>query len=187
MSLEGQAKLVMALEDYKCEERKRWDERVDFIASDNDSDDMVLLRVITQTKSRSGVIGIDAVKKLTEDMELTHCERGVLIGNSFSNAAKREMDLKSIQRVSKKLVPSFKPQRLYIKIHDYVDELCKANCGKIPRKEADCKGYAGGYYSCKIRQISDNAAFHFEHGWANLLRHDLMRLLALQNSPKLVR
>jgi hypothetical protein len=34
-------------------------------------------------------------------------------------------------------------------------------------------------YSCRVRLISDNADFHYEHGWWNLLREDLRALLSM--------
>jgi hypothetical protein len=184
MSLECKAELFMAIKNYECEERQGWDRGVDFVASDAKSNDKILLRVITEPKSRSGVVGVDAVKNMAEIMEHEQCAKGVLISKSFSNAAKEEMNRKSIQRVSEEFMPPFKLQTLYITIYDYVDDLCKAKCGKAPEKKADCKGYVKGHYHCNIRLISDNAAFHFAQEWRSLLQHDFMRLLAMRNSVK---
>jgi len=69
-------------------------------------------------------------------------------------------------------------ERLYLRINQYVNDLCKVKCGKIPEKESDCK------CDCRIRIISDNASFHFEQGWINLMKKDLKQLLSLQNSKK---
>ncbi|MEA2090395.1 MAG: restriction endonuclease [Thermoproteota archaeon] len=183
MSIELKAELVMAIRDYECEERQRWDEGIDFTASDAKSDDKILLRVITEPKSKSGVAGIDTVRKMGEIMKLEDYDKGVLISKRFSKAAKEEMKRKSIQMFSKKYPPSFEPQKLYLKIQDCINNLCKAKCGRVPEKKSDCKGKdSNGHYSCKIRLISDNAAFHFERGWTDLLKNDLMRLLAVQNS-----
>lgn len=182
MSIESKAELIMAIRDYECEQRQRWDEGIDFTASDAKSDDRILLRVITEPRSKSGVVGVDAVRKMTETMKLEEYDKGVLISKRFSEAAKEEMRRKSIQRVSERVMPRFKPQRLYLKIQDYTDDLCKARCGHVPEKESDCKGYSKGCYSCKIRLISDNASFHFERGWASFLQNDLTQLLAVHKS-----
>lgn len=85
--------------------------------------------------------------------------------------------------VSEEFTHLFKPQELYLTIRDYIDDLCQIKCGYIPKKESDCKGKdSNGHYSCKIRVISDNAAFHFERGWTRFLENDLMQLLAAHNS-----
>lgn len=182
MSMELKAELVMAIRDYKCEERERWNEGIDFSASDAESDDKMLLRIITKPKTRSGVVSVNTVRKMANTMKQKHYDEGVLISKRFSAAAKRVMRKKGIQMVSDKFTPSFKPQRLYLKIQNHIDNLCKAECGLVPKKESDCKGYSKGHYSCKIRLISDNASFHFERGWIDLLQKDFMQLLAVRNS-----
>jgi hypothetical protein len=183
MSMELKAELVMAIRDYECEERQRRDKGIDFTASDAKSDAKILLRVITEPKSKSELVGIDAVRKMTETMKLENYDKGVLIGKKFSEAAKREMSQESIQMVSEEFMLSLKPQELYLTIRDYIDDLCQTKCGYVPKKESDCEGKdSNGHYSCKIRRISDNASFHFGRGWTRFLENDLMQLLAVHNS-----
>jgi len=183
MSLELKAELVMAIKDYECEERQRYDEGIDLTASDAKSDAKILLRVITEPQTKSGVVSVDAVRNMVETMKHEDYNKGVLISERFSEAAKREMSRKGIQMVSEEFTPLFKPQKLYLTIRDYIDDLCQTKCGCIPKKESDCKGKdSNGHYSCKIRLISDNASFHFERGWTRFLENDLMQLLAVRNS-----
>lgn len=181
MSLELKAELVMAIKGYECEGKQRWDEGMDFSASDSNSDDKILLRVMTP-KSKYGVVGLDEVKNMIRTMNDKDCDKGILISEKFSNAARREMDRENIQMILAEHMTSFKPQRVYLTIQDCINDLCKAKCGLVPKKESDCKGYSEGHYSCKIRLISDDASFHFEHQWINLLMHDLIRLLEYRNS-----
>lgn len=181
MSMELKAKLVMAIRGYKCEKRQKLDGGIDFTASSAKSGEKILLRVITNPKSKSGFVNIEAVRDMVETMEHEHCNKGVLISKRFTGSAKREMGRKNIQMVSEDYMPPFKPLELYLRIQDYIDNLCKVKCGRAPEKESDCKGYSKGRYSCKIRLISDNASFHFEHGWINLLKNDLTRLLVIEN------
>jgi len=183
MSMELKAELVMAVRDYECEEIQRWDEGIDFTASDVRADEKVLLRVVNEPESKSGVVGVDAVRKMARTMKHEDYDKGVLISKRFSESAKEEMSQKGIQMVSEKFMPSFEPQELYLTISDYVDDLCQTKCGYIPKKESDCKGKdSNGHYSCEIRLISDNASFHLERGWTSFLQNDLMRLLAIHNS-----
>ena len=165
----------MAMRNYNCEEREKWDEGVDIIASDIASNQKILLRIV-ESKSKSGFVGIDAVRKMVEAMDREDYDKGFLFGKRFTAAAKQELIQNDIERVSEQYMPRFKPERLYLRINNYVNELCKASCGKIPQKESDCQG------NCRVRVISDNASFHFEQGWMNMMKKDLKQLLSMNNS-----
>jgi len=167
----------MAMRNYSCEEREKWDDGVDITALDTESNEKILLRIV-ESKSKSGFIGIDAVRKMLEAMERDAYDKGFLFGKRFTAAAKQELVQNDIQRISEQYMPRFKPERLYLRINSYVNELCKAKCGKIPKKQSDCKG------NCRVRVISDNASFHFEQGWINLMKKDLKQLLSLNNVKK---
>ena len=173
----------MAVKGYECEGRESWEEGVDFSALDAESDEKVLLRVVTEPKSRSGIIGVDVVRQMIEAIEREENDKGVLVGDRFSEAARREIYQKGLQMVSDRSGPSYRPRRLYLTIQECVDDLCRARCGQVPENESQCKGRtAEGYYDCRIRLISDNAWFHCELGWANLLKADLLRLLTFKRS-----
>ena len=176
------AELVMAIRGYENKGRKRRDKGIDLTVSHAESDDKVLMRIITEPRTKSGVVGVNAVREMSEALEREGYDNGVLIGRRFSSAAREEMRREGIEIVSEKIMPSFKPQRLYVTINNLIEDLCEAKCGRVPEKESDCKGYSKGTYSCKIRLISDDASFHFERGWTNLLQNDLKRLLAIGNS-----
>jgi hypothetical protein len=177
MSIQDEAELVMAVRDYSFKERGEWDKGVDITALDAESKEKILLRVVT-SKVKSGFIGIDAVRKMLGDMERGDYDKGFLIGKRFTTAAKEQMAQNNIQRISETCKLRFKPDKLYLRISQYVNKLCRVKCGKVPKKESDCKG------NCRIRIISDNASFHFENGWIRLMKNDLKQLLALQNSGK---
>jgi hypothetical protein len=184
LSLKGKAELVMAIEDYEREEMERGENWVDIVASDGKSNDKILLRIITEPKSKSGFVGVDAVGKMIETMKDEDYDKGILISKRFTKAAKRKTGHEGIQIISEKFMPRFKPEELFFTIQHCTDILCKAKCSRIPKKESDCKGYSDGCYSCKIRLISDNASFHFERGWTHLLQNDLIQLLTAQHSAE---
>jgi hypothetical protein len=167
----------MSMRNFSCEDREEWDQGMDITALDEESNEKVLLRIV-ESKSKSGFVGVDAVREMLEAMEREDYDKGVLLGKKFTVAAKRELMENDIQRISENYTPRFKPERLYLRINNYVNDLCKAKCGKIPKKESDCKG------DCRIRIISDNASFHFEQGWIKLMKNDLKQLLAIRDSKK---
>ena len=178
----GKAELVMAIREYDGVKRRRRKGGIDIIVSPVGSDDKVLMRVINKSRAKSGIVGLDAVREMSEFLERNDYEGGFLVGKRFTNAAMEEMIRVGIEGISEKLILPFKPPKLYFSINKIVEKLCKAKCGQVPEKESDCKGYSKGSYSCKIRLISDDASFHFERGWTNLLQNDLKRLLTVHNS-----
>jgi len=177
------AELIMAVGGYEEEDRHKWKKGMDFVATLPSSSDEILLRVMTDPESRSGTVGVDVVREAIESIRHGEYEKIILISRRFTEAAKREMRQEGVQMVSKQITPRFKPERLYLAMQKYIDHLCQAKCGYIPRQESDCKGRdPEGHYSCQIRLISDNASLHFERGWENLLQRDFERLIKINNS-----
>ena len=178
------ANLISAMRDYKRKRTSRKERRIDFTVSPSEEDQKILIRAITEPKSKSGYISVDTVREMIEFLETNNYDKGILIGNKFTNAAKREMKNANIEMVSDAISPNFKVNRLYSTIVNYVEKLCRAKCGKIPVKDSDCKGFVDGHYSCDIRLISDNADFHYEKAWVNFLERDLVKLLAIEKELK---
>lgn len=178
------ANLISAMRDYKKKRTRSKDKRVDFTVSPSEEEEKILIRAITEPKSKSGYIGVDTVKEMIGFLENNDYDKGILIGKRFTNAARREMKNADIEVVSEAISPNFKVKQLYSTIGDYVEKLCKAKCGKLPVKESDCKGITEGNYSCEVRLISDNADFHYEKSWMHFLERDLVKLLAIEKELK---
>lgn len=178
------AELISAMRDYKRKRTRSKERKVDFTVSPSEEDEKILIRAITEPKSKSGYIGVDTVREMTDFLEKRNYDKGILIGKRFTNAAKREMKNADIEVVSEAISPNFKVKPLYSTIGNYVEKLCKAKCGKVPLKDSDCKGFVDGHYTCDVRLISDNADFHYEKGWVNFLERDLVKLLAVEKELK---
>jgi hypothetical protein len=177
------AELIMAVRGYEEEERHKWEKGMDLVATLPSSSEEILLRVMTDPESRSGAVGVDVVREAIETMKQGEYEKSILISRRFTEAAKKELRQEGVQMVSEEIPPRFKPERLYLAMQKYIDDLCQAKCGCIPKQESDCKGRdPEGHFSCQIRLISDNASLHFERGWKNLLQRDFERLIKINNS-----
>ena len=174
------AEVISAVRDYESRGVRRKEKRVDFTVSPSGSDDKILIRVITEAKSRSGYVGMDTVREMVEVLKKRKYNRGILIGKRFTTAAEREMKRENIEAVSERITPHFKLERLYLVVNSCVEKLCRAKCGLVPVKKSDCKGYVDGRYVCDVRLVSDNASFHFERGWVDFLERDLARLLTIE-------
>jgi hypothetical protein len=178
------AEVISAVRDYESRRIRRKEKRVDFTVSPSGSDDKILIRVITEAKSRSGYVGVDTVREMSEVLKKRKYDKGILIGKRFTKAAESEMEREGIEAVSERITPHFKLERLYLVINGCVQNLCRAKCGLVPVKRSDCKGYVDGRYVCDVRLVSDNASFHFERGWIDFLEKDLARLLAIEKALK---
>jgi hypothetical protein len=89
------------------------------------------------------------------------------------------MDREKIEAVSEVFMPRFTLERLYMAVNSCIENLCRAKCGHVPVTELDCEGFVDGHYCCDVRLRSDNASFHFKHGWVRFLEKDLAKLLAI--------
>ncbi len=174
------AELILAVRDYEKRRTRRNEGNVDYTVSPSDSDDKILIRVITEAKSKSGYVDVDTVKEMSEILKKRNYDKGILIGKRFTEAARSEMKHEKIEAVSDVTRPRFTLDRLYLVVNDCIENLCRAKCGHVPLKEGDCIGYDDGHYTCAVRLISDNASFHFEHGWMSFLEKDLTKLLAIK-------
>jgi hypothetical protein len=178
------AKVISAVREYEKKKTRRKERKVDFTVSRSESDDKILIRAITESESKSGYIGVDAVREMIDFLERNRYDKGILIGEKFTVAARGEMKRANIEEVSESVSPSFKLDRLHSTVGKYVEKLCRVKCGHVPTKEGDCKGYVNGHYSCDIRLASDNADFYYEKGWEAFLERDLMKLLAIEKALK---
>ena len=176
------AEVVLAVRGYETVDIRKKKSVVDYTVSPQKSDDKILVRVIIETSSKTGYVGVDSVKEMSDLLEKRNYDKGVLVGQRFTEAAKNEMKRDKIEMISDTRKPYFKSLKLFSIINDYTQKLCKAKCGHIPLKDSNCKGYTDGHYSCDVRLTSDNADFHFERGWTRFLEKDLMKLLAIEKS-----
>jgi hypothetical protein len=78
-------------------------------------------------------------------------------------------------------MPPVKTENIVTTINDCVNTLCKTRCGAVPPKESDCKGRLKESL-CRVKSISDDALFHFERGWTDLMKNDLRQLLLMNKN-----
>jgi len=116
---------------------------VDVTATTPKSREKVLIRIITEPYLSSGRIGKQLAHEMNEQLEDKGYEKGVLIGESFTNTAMSGLEQKGVEFISKDGGGSnlMNPFKIYPRIQVSVDNLCKSICGKTPKSENECKGY----------------------------------------------
>jgi hypothetical protein len=180
MSIQDKAEFLIAIRNYKCVKMKKWSDGLDFFASDIMADEKVLVRLL-EPRNASRYVSADDAKSMGKVMRREGCAKGLLVGKRFTAAAAQEMERFNIQQVSDEYMPPVKPENMNLKINDCINDLCKARCGAVPSKTSDCKAHLKGEI-CRVRSISDDARFHRERGWTDLLKNDLRQLLLLNKT-----
>ena len=178
------AEVVLAVRGYETVDIRKKKSLVDYTVSSQKLDDKILVRVIIESPSKTGYVGVDSVKEMNDLLEKRNYDKGILVGKRFTEAAKNEMKRDKIEMISDARKPYFNSMKLFSVINECAHKLCKAKCGQIPLTDSNCKGHPDGHYSCDVRLASDNADFHFERGWTSFLEKDLMKLLAIEKSTK---
>jgi hypothetical protein len=179
-------KMIMAIRGYETQKKKKWSKGIDFIVIEEVTKNKILMRIIEDVRSKSGIIGLDMIKKLVEKIDQDKYDEIIFIGKSFTSAATNELEQRNIEFASENLMPFHKKDKIYHAIQNRIDELCEAKCGQIPETESDCKGYSqeDSEYQCNIRRISDDAFFHLKRGWGHLLSNDLLQLVSIDFSEE---
>jgi len=63
------AAVISAVREYETGRTRRKEKVVDFTVSPSEADEKILIRVITKTKSKSGFVGVDAVRDMNDVLE----------------------------------------------------------------------------------------------------------------------
>lgn len=101
------ADILMNLRGYQQEETHKEKGIVDIIASKPETEEKVLVRVVTRSQLKSDTIGTGQVRKMEKTLEKMGVDKGVLIGKRFSSTARREMLEEGIEGISEKSLPPF--------------------------------------------------------------------------------
>lgn len=174
-----QVELLKAIHGYKLAKVNDDSGCVDYIA-ESDDEGKKLLRVIVDPKFYASTAAIKTVEKMKEDLEEGYCEEAILVAGRFTSASKRLLKKEgNLEYVSPKS-EHYTTIELLDAIYKLTRDLCESRCGKFPSSEKDCNGYQNGEYSCPVRRISDDADFHAERNWHELLKNDFSRLVKLR-------
>lgn len=152
---------------------------VDYVTEDGDEGKR-LLRVIVDPDFKASRANFKIAAKTLEFVEDGSYDEAIVMAKGFTKASERllrkeeKLEYVSPENEHHSLV------ELIEGVHNLTEELCEAKCGKYPTSEDDCKGYQDGEYTCPVRRVSDDADFHIERVWLELLMNDFSRLVALR-------
>src|SRR3990170_5361053 len=117
MNVRDRAEFLFAIQNLKIGKKEKWADGTDFIASDVIADEKVLVRMV-EPRGKSGFVGADDVKGMLKIMRSRDCERGIIVGKRFTEAAAEEMRLSNIQQVSDEYMPPVASENIVLTIDD---------------------------------------------------------------------
>ncbi|MFP3950591.1 MAG: hypothetical protein ACLFVP_00380 [Candidatus Bathyarchaeia archaeon] len=178
-----QVELQKALHGYKLEERDKKDGKIDYITEERGK--KKLLRVLVDEKLREYKADLETVRDTLEEVEEREIDEAMILAKRFTSSARRlAKDEDSLAYASSSSKPVYSPVEILFAIQKQLQEYCKAKCGKVPTSEDECPGYRDGSFTCLGRRISDDADFHAERQWLQLLVDDFAKLVELTRKIK---
>ncbi len=156
LDVKGSSKLMKKAESliyfrgYKIEEASQTASTIDIQVSHPDSDDTIMMQIITHSNYKNNGVGIDTVESAEQLLERPDIDKVIIFGNRFTESAQSELRDERIEFFSptQNILLSLNHQELYSTICKYVDALCLTKCGSTPQSSADCKGYAKQITPC---------------------------------------
>jgi hypothetical protein len=145
-----EAKLLTKVRNYHIDKLVENEATVDITASKPDSDETILMRIVTKSKLVSNVVGVEKVRETNQILEERDVDKIIIFGSTFTSAARKELRKEDIEFFSKeeKILSTLTPQELYSTILDYVTKLCQIKCGRVPESESECEGFSKGPVKC---------------------------------------
>jgi len=131
------------------------------------------------TEDKATVVEIEDI---LEEVKESDIDEATLMAERLTASSRRiALNEDSLSFITSSKKPIYSPTDIMFAIQSQVKEYCILKCGNVPKSEKDCQGYSEGVFTCPARRISDDADFHAEMQWINLLIKDFSKLLELKN------
>lgn len=157
---------------------------VDFVAKEEDQ--MKLMRALVDEDGSSGTGYMNKVNKTIEEVQEGEIDEALILADRFTSSARRLMkENKNVDYVSSRFTPSYSVSDLVYAIQQKTMSLCEKKCGGVPESKEDCKGVDEDRYVCQVRRISDDAMFHAQMKWKEVLLEDFNKLVELEYDEEL--
>jgi len=157
---------------------------VDFITKEEDQ--KKLMRALVDEDGSSGTGYMNKVNQTIEEVQDSEIDEALILADRFTSSARRLMkENEKVDYVSSKFTPSYRVSDLVYAIQKKTMRLCEKKCGKVPESKDDCKGIDEDGYACQVRRISDDATFHAQMKWKEVLLEDFNKLVELEYDEEL--
>jgi hypothetical protein len=144
------AETLIDFRGYNIEEVCQTPSTIDIQVSHPDSEDTIMMQIVTQTKYKNNGVGADFVKETEQLLAKPDIDKVIIFGYRFTDSAKNQLRGESIEFFSptQTILSTLNQQELYTGILKHVDALCISTCGSKPQSSADCRGYTKQITPC---------------------------------------
>ena len=144
------AESLIDFRGYKIEEIFQTPTTIDIQVSHPDSEDTIMMQIVTQTDYKNNGVGVNTVEETEQLLAKPDIDKVIIFGTRFTESSKKELRGEGIEFFSptQNILSTLNQQELYTSILTHVDALCLNKCGSIPQSSADCIGYAKQITPC---------------------------------------
>lgn len=152
-----------------------------------EEDDTKILRALVEDDGTISPGYVEKVRKTIDDVNETEVDEVLILANRFTPSARRILkEEDDVDYLSPNVVCPYSVSELVYAIQQKTMELCKLRCGQVPKSQDDCDGIRDREYICPVRRISDDADFHAEMKWKEVLYDDFSLLMDLEDNPEML-
>ena len=146
------ARIITEMRAFQIDDIQRNESFVDVSASKSDSDETMLMRIISNSKSKTITVGTQEVQQLVIKLNEEDYDKVILLGSRFTPSAIKELQENDIEYFTKKqeILSSLNSLQHYSILQNCVDKLCEMKCGHVPQSVEECKGYFEEEKPCAI-------------------------------------
>lgn len=144
------AKALIKYRGYKVEEVSQNSSTIDIETLPPDSDETVMMRIITKTEYKNNGVGVDTVEATEQLLAKPGIDKVIVFGNRFTASAQSALQEEGIEFFSpdQNILSVLDQYELYNGILRYVNELCRVTCGSAPQSRSDCTGFTKQIIPC---------------------------------------
>jgi hypothetical protein len=137
------AETLIDFRGYKIEEISQTPSTIDIQVSHPDSEDTIMMQIVTQTDYKNNGVGKNTVEDTEQLLAKPDIDKVIIFGTRFTESAKNELRGDGIEFFSptQNILSTLNQQEVYTSILKHVDALCLHKCGSTPQSSTDCIGY----------------------------------------------
>lgn len=179
--LNTQIELFKTLDDYELTSIDKEKGYMDYISEKEN--EKKLLRVLVDDSFKEVKANVKNIEEILQDIKEHEVDKAIIMAKSLSGASRKIFSNdKSLKFISSDTRLTYSLIDLMIAVEKKVLELCTLKCGKLPTSNQECESFNKGKTSCRVRRISDDADFHAEMKWVDMLLGDFSNLVELKNN-----
>jgi hypothetical protein len=153
---------------------------IDYVIDNEDG--KKLIRAMVNENYSAAPIYTDTIRATIKELNEEKFDEAVILSKRITDAAyKIVIQEDNLDIITPDMKHPFSLIEILSSIERKTRDLCKIKCGKAPEMKDDCKGKKGRKYICDVRRLSDDASFHAQMKWIEVLTDDFNNICGIEN------